>query len=291
MDREGSQGSFGEGVLMSRALRSSVRKFVFPVAVVVIAAAGVLSAASLTGAATPPPVDHFLCYSAKSVPTAAGPSFKVPTGVRLVNQFAPNGIVPRIATVDLHCNPAQKTVSTHVSKITNPNAHLLCWKIVAPTQPARTVQVTNQFGTARLKTGAATQVCLPTWKSLTGPPNRPTPAPPRLSHFTCYTVSYIPGAGTFKVPASVQVKDQFAGAQVNVKVGNPVLLCLPTTKILPTGKAFNAVNTIAHLLCFTVSPTPIKNPVFDQNQFGTGKVQIQHTTFLCLPSTKKVVTG
>jgi hypothetical protein len=272
---------------MPRALRPSTRKLL-TVAIVVIATTGLLSVASITAAATSPPVDHFLCYSAKAVPTAAGPSFKAPAGVRFINQFAPNGIVPRLTAVDLHCNPVQKTVATHVAKITNPNAHLLCWKIVAPTQPARTVQVTNQFGQAKLKTGAATQVCLPSWKSLTGPPKKPTPAPPRLSHFTCYTASYIPGAGTFKVPASVQVKDQFSGAQVNVKVGNPVLLCLPTTKILPTGKAFNAVNTVAHLLCFTVSPTPIKNPVFDQNQFGTGKVQIQHTTFLCLPSTKKV---
>src|SRR5690348_4959521 len=143
----------GEGVPMSRALRASVRSFLFPFAVVVIAAAGLLSVASLTAAATSPPVDHFLCYSAKAVPTAAGPAFKPPAGVRLINQFAPNGIVPRITAVDLHCNPAQKTVSTRVFKITNPNAHLLCWKIVAPTQPARTVQVTNQFGSAMLKTG------------------------------------------------------------------------------------------------------------------------------------------
>ena len=276
---------------MSRALRPSVRTFVLPLAVVVIVAAGLLSAASLTAAATSPPVDHFLCYSANVLPTAAGPAFKPPAGVRLINQFAPNGIVPRITAVDLHCNPAQKTVGTRIFKITNPNAHLLCFKIVAPTQPARTVQVTNQFGSAKLKTGAATQVCLPTWKSLTGPPNRPSPAPPRLSHFTCYAVSYIPGAGTFKPPAVVQVKDQFSGKPVNAKVGNPVLLCLPTTKILPTGKSFPAVNTVAHLLCFTVGTTPIKNPVFDQNQFGTGSVQIQHTTFLCLPSTKRMVTS
>jgi hypothetical protein len=91
------------------------------------------------------------------------------------------------------------------------------------------------------------------------------------------------------VPAAVGVKDQFSQAQVTVKVGNPALLCLPSTKILPTGKSFAAVNTVLHLLCFTVSPTPIKNPVFDQNQFGTGKLQIARTNYLCLPSLKKVV--
>jgi hypothetical protein len=276
---------------MGRVLRPSVRAIVVPLAVGVIVAAGLVSAAALTAAATAPPVDHFLCYSAKAVPTAAGPSFKVPAGVRLVNQFAPNGIVPRATAVDLHCNPAQKTVGAKVFKITNPAGHLLCWKIVAPTQPARTVQVTNQFGSAKLKTGAATQLCLPTWKSLTGPPQTPTPAPPRLSHFTCYAVSYIPGAGTFKPPAVVQVKDQFSAKPVSTKVGNPVLLCLPTTKILPTGKSFAPANTAAHLLCFTVGTTPVKSPVFDKNQFGTGSVQIQRTNFLCLPSAKKVVAS
>jgi hypothetical protein len=274
---------------MSRALRPSVRKLLLAVAVVALATAGLVSGASLTAGAAPPPVDHFLCYQASSAPSAAGPGFKVPTGIRLIDQFAPKGFVPRITSVDLHCNPTLKKASTGNAKITNPNGHLLCWKIAAPNQPAHTVQVTNQFGRAMLTTGAPTQLCLPTWKSLTGPPKKPTPAPPRLSHFTCYGVSYVAGTPPFKPPAAVQVRDQFAPKPVNVKVGNPVLLCLPTTKVLPTGKAFRPVNTVTHLLCFAVSPTPTKSPVFDQNQFGTGKVQIARTKLLCLPSTKKVI--
>jgi hypothetical protein len=31
------------------------------------------------------------------------------------------------------------------------------------------------------------------------------------------------------------------------------------------------------------------NPVYDQNQFGSGKVKILKTKTLCLPSTKTIV--
>jgi hypothetical protein len=43
-----------------------------------------------------------------------------------------------------------------------------------------------------------------------------------------------------------------------------------------------------HLLCFPVSPTPI-HPAWDENQFGTAKVNILHTQWLCPPSTKTIV--
>jgi hypothetical protein len=56
-----------------------------------------------------------------------------------------------------------------------------------------------------------------------------------------------------------------------------------------TGTSFRAVNARTHLLCFGVSPTPRKSPVFDKNQFGQGKVNILETRLLCLPSTKVVV--
>jgi hypothetical protein len=267
---------------MGEVFRPLSRKLVLIGALVVLAA-GLVSTAMVSAAASPTPVDHFLCYTA-----AAPAGFRVPSNVRLLNQFTSNGIVPKFGAVDMHCNPVQKSVPTHVSKITNPNAHLLCWRITAPAQPTHVVRVTNQFGQAVLQTGQPTQVCLPSWKSLTGPPRKPTPAPPGLSHFTCYPVSYVPGAGTFKVPPAVQLKDQFSQAQVTVKVGNPVKLCLPSLKIV-NGQTFPPTNTVTHLLCFTVGPTPTKNPVYDQNQFGTGKIQIQRTQLLCLPSTKQIL--
>jgi hypothetical protein len=266
-------------------VRTRLGKLVLGLMVVGVAAGGAIAATSLTAGASPPPVDHFLCYLSTSTATPVL-GFK-PVPVRLVNQFAPNGFVPRVDPVDFHCNPAQKIVGTHVTRITNPNAHLLCWHLTV-TQPSRIVRVRNQFGTGVLQTSSPTQLCLPSWKSLTGPPKQPTVAPPGLSHFTCYPVAYVPGTAPFKPPAGVRVRDQFSPAPVTVTVGPPKLLCLPTTKI--TAKAtYPMVNSALHLLCFQVSPTPTKNPVYDQNQFGTGKVNIQHTSLLCLPSTKQVL--
>jgi hypothetical protein len=274
---------------MFRFLRTRLGKVLVGVVVVALGGAGALVATELTaGGATSTVVDHFLCYSATSTPNAAGVGFKVPSGVRLINQFSPNGFVPKIGAVDLHCNPAQKTVPTHLTRVTNPNAHLLCWRM-STTQPSVTVVVSNQFGKATLKTGAGIQVCLPSWKSLTGPPKNRLVAPPGLSHFTCYTVTYLPGSSAFRPPSSVLVKDQFSPRPVPVKVGAPVLLCLPTTKILASGVASPMQNPTVHLLCFAVSQTPKKNPVYDQNQFGAGAVNILRTSLLCLPSTKIVI--
>jgi len=271
--------------------RATLGKVMSGVMVMGLVAGGALAASALNaGAANPAIVDHFLCYAATSPPTAAAPGFKVPAGLRLIDQFAPNGFLPKVGAVDLHCNPAQKTVLTSVTRVTNPSAHLLCWGISATTaQPAETVVVTNQFGKATLKVSAPNQLCLPTWKSLTGPPATKTPAPPALSHFTCYPVALLPGTAGFQPPSSVTVRDQFSPKPVPVKVGAPLLLCLPTTKILPTGASFRSVNDRTHLLCFAVSPTPKKTPVFDKNQFGQGKVNVLKTRLLCLPSTKVVV--
>ena len=67
----------------------------------------------------------------------------------------------------------------------------------------------------------------------------------------------------------------------------PVLLCLPTTKIV-NGVTSTMVNAVTQLLCFAVTPTPLKNPIYDQNQFGTGNVHALKTKLLCLPSTNRV---
>ncbi|HXW34159.1 MAG TPA: hypothetical protein VEJ87_06225 [Acidimicrobiales bacterium] len=220
---------------------------------------------------------HYLCYTA----TASG--FKAPPGVRLVNAFAPNGFVPKIGSANYHCNPAVKIVPSGTFPITDPTLHYLCFKITAP-QPANTAVVSNQFGTAALTTSSPTELCLPTWKSLTGPPNQ-TPNQPVGNHYTCYPTKYVAGGGVFKPPAPVAVEDEFSPtAAVTVKVGAPKWLCVPTTKILPTGVSYPIVDPSLYYVCFAVSHTPIIPKVFDENQFGQGPVTIKKTFALCVPS-------
>ncbi len=257
-------------------------------------AVGVSAGVANAKAFKPPKgLSHFLCYNA--TPTAG---FHIPPNVLLQNQFNVKGFVPVIGQSPLvHCNPVTKTVTSATGKKTiykaiNTNAHLLCYPIKAPTQPTFTVSVTNQFGSAQLMTGQPEGLCLPTWKSLTGPPNKTPVQPPKLSHFTCYPVSYVPGTPPFQPPPNVMLQDQFSSSPVPVQIGSPVELCVPTTKTVITGttkKVYKAINPKAHLLCFQVSPTPFPPFVFDQNQFGTDQVNLQSTDVLCLPSFKRII--
>ncbi len=282
---------------MSRVFRFPAIKMALAVVLVALSIGGtVFALGGTSGATTYPPVDHQLCY------TAATTGFKLPPAgsVRLIDQFAPNGFVPKISPLALNCNPVQKTVTLatgakKTTTITNPNAHLACFPITASTQPLHVVRVTNQFGTGTLNVGQPKFLCLPTWKSLTAPPKEPTNQPPGLNHFTCYSVTYVPGTAPYKVPGAVSLKDEFVPATappVGVKVGAPQLLCLPTEKIIttPVGtKTYPMINPVKHLLCFVVSTTPIRNPVFDLNQFGNATVTIRTSKYLCLPSNKTVL--
>jgi hypothetical protein len=267
---------------MSLSLRSPVLKIGLAAAVVMAATAGAVAgvaAASPPSAAAAAAIDHQLCYNAKG-------AFKPPPPVMLANQFST--FMPAIGTFAVHCNPVVKTTPTGTFGINNPNAHLACWSITEPTQPAHVVQVANQFGTGILATGQPNFLCLPTWKSLTGPPKMKPNQPPGLSHFTCYPVSE--QGGSYKPPA-LMLQDEFALKPVPAKV-NPVPqeLCLPTQKtVLTTGKVYKIINPVMHLLCFAVSSTP-RRPAWDENQFGTSKVSILPTKWLCLPSTKKIIS-
>ncbi len=190
----------------------------------------------------------------------------------------------------MHCNPALKVVPGARFPITSPTWHFLGWAIAAK-QPASTVTATNQFGTASLVTKAPTELLVPSWKSLTGPPNQQPTTPPGEDHYTCYPVSYVVGASRFSPPSPIMVRDEFGSALTTVKVGNPKTLCVPTEKILPTGLTFPINNPNLNYVCFKVSKTPIKSPVFDENQFGQGKVTVTVTQKLCVPTTLASSTG
>jgi hypothetical protein len=280
---------------MSMSIRAIVVRLV-PV-IALMAAGGMAAGTAAAGTVTaqhraqvaqqqppPPPVDHQLCYN------ASGTQFTIPPGVRLINQFSPNGFTPVISSaLTVHCNPVQKTVpSGQVTPITNPNAHLACYPIAVPTvQPTPTVVVTNQFGAATLAPAQPNLLCVPTWKSLTGPPAQTPATPPGLNHFTCYPVRVTSGG---YAPPPVVLQDEFDPAPVSATVSPvPSELCLPTEKILPTGQVFPIINPTQHLLCYPVSPTPIIPLVWDQNQFGTSPVTISSTKWLCVPSTKVIV--
>jgi hypothetical protein len=227
-----------------------------------------------------PKLSHQLCYNA----TAKG--FKIPATVTLYDRLSPHGFKPKIIAAVLHCNPVTKTVISAtggrtVYPITNAAAHLACFTIKEAKQPTPVVFVANQFGAGGLIPAQPTMLCLPSWKSLTGPPKMKAPQPPGLDHFVCYPVTAT--HAKFAVP-SLTLQDEFAAKPVTTRVGSaPGLLCLPAKKVI-AGAAFGILHPNGSLVCFPVLKTPIRTPVYDQNQFGTATVTITKVRWLCLPS-------
>jgi len=281
---------------MPRPVTFHLRKSALALGVVLFGISGALfgiqtSVVSARPSVKPAPIlDHFLCYQATPVK-----SFNIPSNVVLTNQFTKHDhtkLKPKISQSPLvHCNPVAKYILTRlVAPINKPNAHLLCYPITVPVQPVHVVQVTNQFGTATLDTGQPIGLCLPTWKSLVGPPGKTPNEPPGLDHFTCYPVTYDPNTvSTFNPPnPNVSLQDQFAPAPVQVTVGDPETLCLPTTKTVGA-KVYKPIKPAPvqdHLLCFAVTQTPFLPTIWDQNQFGTGQLNLVQTVTLCVPSEK-----
>ena len=247
-------------------------------------------------------LDHFTCYIATAAKSSTGTSgFGQPSAVQLFNQFSPQGLWRAVGNVAFHCNPVQKTALTTpptVTKITNPNGHLLCFTTPATpaaavvTQPTYKVLMTNQFGSEVMDTGQPVLLCLPTWKSLTGPPNQTQVQPPGLDHFLCYTATADPNSTSRFTPPPLQLQDQFMPKPVSASALVPNLVCLPTAKALSPLVAAQPTNfNDPHLVCFTLKVGAVRAPtVFDQNQFGTGAVAIKKLTELCVPSTKEVTS-
>ncbi len=232
-----------------------------------------------------PTIDHFLCYSATST------AFSSPPSPQLENQFNMGGFSVTPVAVTEHCNPVQKKLpNRRVTPISNPVAHLLCWSITTSMiQPTFTVDEFNQFGSAQLNSttvppGQPTSLCLPTWKSLTGPPDQSPSQPPGLDHFTCYPVSYVRATPPFPdIPKFVTLTDQFG--EHFATVGAPTQLCVPTQKTIGS-HVTPITDPTDNLLCFAVTLRRhgLHRTVFDQNQFGTGLVKVTNAETLCLPS-------
>jgi hypothetical protein len=111
-----------------------------------------------------------------------------------------------------------------------------------------------------------------------------------LDHFKCWTVLEGEPAQDF-----VLLSDQFDEVPVpgtppgpeQVFVGNPVLFCNPTVKVLTTGQETPIRNPDHHLKMYAISthPTPIRTVVIS-NQFGNLPLTVYRPIFLAVPTQK-----
>ena len=172
-------------------------------------------------------------------------------------------------------------MSKNGGRVLHPRAHLVCYQTRDPgnATPPRTVLVTNQFGTRRLRTTRVNRLCVPSLKRKTAGAVATTPNPTLvLDHFRCYDVEPQPAART------VKLVDQFRTSAT--KVLRVIRLCNPVRKNNePVRRAKS------HLVCYSIADEQPFQPlaVRVRNQFGRAALRIRRPETLCLPSFKQVV--
>jgi hypothetical protein len=176
-----------------------------------------------------PPVDPFKCYGADET------GFER-RSVRVRDQFT-TGRTARLRKTTLVCNPAHNIGARNLE----PKAHLVCYQArdVSPFT-ARSVSVTNQFGTRVLRVTKAVSLCVPSLKRLGGRAPGTTPDPQkRLDHFRCYAVD------PKQTPRTVTLADEFVTTRTNTV--SVVRICNPVSK---DGSAVR--KPAAHLVCYSI---------------------------------------
>ncbi len=191
--------------------------------------------------------------------------------IELFDQFGPTHVTS--LTLDKFATPVMKDEYP----IIDPEAHQMWWGLFAP-QPARSVLVTDQFGTAIWTVGDAVYLLTPAKKY-----PQPGDTPPDRNHYLCYR-AIGPNPNRFVV-----LTDQF-GTQT-VFVAECKLLCNPVRKTVD-GVTYPIVDPTAHLACYFVdNPVIFGIVVPTLDQFGNWQIVLDRNDCLCNPALKEDVVG
>jgi len=197
--------------------------------------------------------------------------------VDLSDQFDSGTYTGNVAK--LFCAPADK----NGEGISDPQTHLLSYKIKGLHVGRTAVEVLDQFGTYVYDTKKTDSLMVPTAKSIAPdpPPGPPNPAS-LVDHYRCLKVKTSAGAPNFPKDKSVQVVDQFGGARTFF-VKKPSRLCLPVDK---NGEGIK--NPAMHLMCYKGKTSVRTSAVGVQinNQFGADTIALKKEAELCLPARK-----
>jgi cysteine-rich repeat protein len=237
--------------------------------------------------------NHYLGYNVRSLTEDDG---EVPV-VRLTDQFG-EGTFKVVKKSAVHYNPVDK----NEEGIPSPEVHQVGYRVLRTegSDSPHTVDVTNQFGTITVTTGAAERLLVPSTK-LEGNTvelkrellNGHLPEHVE-NHFLCYGLSSHEGFS----PLEVTVADQFKGTRP-FSVLRPIALCNPVTKEHvysdgQIGKAQTPVNPENHLLCYgggVKTRERFRSVFFETyNQFGLDFWQASRDAgVLCAPSEKREI--
>jgi hypothetical protein len=220
----------------------------------------------------PRPVDHFECY------TLDHPPRPTPRLVYTQDQFDHALVPTKIGLLYRFCNPVQKVFGKRTTKIRNTAMHLTLYTIQVGVTPARTIVVSNQFGSGQTLTiGRASWIALPSSK------NVETPPPARvLSHFKCYPVT----AAQQRAEIPVTLEDQWQ--RVPGGVIRARIFCNPSLKYVrgPPARRDVIVDRATHLVCYGLKAGFVSRSLVATNQFGSVQLTVVRPDLLCVPSKK-----
>jgi hypothetical protein len=114
----------------------------------------------------------------------------------------------------------------------------------------------------------------------------PAPAQPpsNENHFRCYVVSQ----QTPQPAETITLDDQFTTEAETVMVGEPVLVCAPTAKTVPTG-VFPIEDEEEHFVLYNAPGTASPRSVLVTDQFGTDVAwQVTTPKYVLVPTAKTI---
>lgn len=233
---------------------------------------------------SPNDLDHYKCYFVQS-PVEN-------TAALLQDQFdlgSTPQVTEKVADVRLirFCNPVQKTLNGSTTRILRPADHLALYLIDPQQTTPRKVVISNQFGDQVLALRNAEILAVPSGAAVptaTGAPPSTPAIPKDLDHYKCYA------ANGENIGVTVTLTDMFHKELVQVL--EPFLFCNPVHKTHPIGTPPTTIQKpVDHLTCYKITPTPIQQTVYYNNQFvtptkGAPSLAVGPADMLCAPSVK-----
>lgn len=156
---------------------------------------------------------HLVCYTTQSADVAKA--------VVVRNQFGSQRL--NVHTARRLCVPSEKRkLREPFQPIQVPIDHFQCYAVDPLTQllrlgPIGQVKLRDQFGRESVKVGQPVQLCAPVQKDT-------TPSQHPVSHLVCYAIRDDP------VEVRVQIQNQFEKKKLSTT--RPVLLCVPSAKVV-----------------------------------------------------------
>lgn len=228
------------------------------------------------GAQSPPPLDHFQCYQAK---TASGaPHFLAIPYLITSDRFGEWRF--QVSKPAALCNPANVEgndpgAPTHAE-------HLESYQIkrVAGTGKfAKTLNqiVVDRYGQLTIDLLKPERLMVPSAKSLIAPPGAPTA--PVTDHFTCYKIRTSPGTPKFVPRLAAVAVDQFG--PLSIDIIKPRKLCVATNK---SNEEPGAETHSEHLTCYQAKLQSVFTPirVYAANQFGNETLDVKKPFEVCI---------